>query len=272
MNNVVTRALSGGVFVAILIGAIVCCNQLFFAGVFLLLLVLGMREFYSLSRQVNGVDPLSSVAIASGASLFLASVIISNILYGVSYLLLAALLVVELFRKKEHPFMNMAFGMAGLVYVAFPFDCMALMWGHNQYLLLGFFIFIWVGDTGAYCAGRLFGKHKMFERVSPSKTWEGLIGGFIFVLISAFVFGKMLDEQNTELFYMLYAVVVFAAGMLGDLVESIIKRNLGIKDSGKFLPGHGGVLDRMDSALLAAPVAWAFILIEEQVSFMIASY
>lgn len=258
MNNLVTRALSGAIYVAAMISAIVSENTILFACIFTVTLAMGLREFYSLCKNINGANPLDKLCIVAGIIAFLCSIVAP--VYGFYAFLpfWAILFIAEVFRKGENPMHNLAFGLLGLMYVAFPFCCMSQIWQMGYYYLLAFYIFVWVSDTGAYCSGKLFGKHKMCERISPKKTWEGTTGGLVFSLIVGYIASNLITGVNNPLglstgLWMLFAATSFAIGTLGDLVESVFKRYLGIKDSGKFLPGHGGVLDRFDSALLGAP-------------------
>ena len=127
-------------------------------------------------------------------------------------------------------------------------------------IIIGFFILLWSSDTGAYLAGRFFGKHKLFERISPKKTWEGSIGGGVLSLIAAYVIS--LFFHNIELKdWMILAIITVVGGGLGDLVESMHKRNLNVKDSGNLLPGHGGILDRFDGLFIAVPFIYAYLII-----------
>lgn len=286
MKNLVTRALSGGVFVGVVIASILLKNSLFFGMVFLSLCVLGLREFYFLTKRIEGVQPAWVLALTGGAAAYLCAffccVLINRptgFLQSVfdaegsfPFAILAfylpfvsAQFVIELFRQKQNPLHNIAVSLMGHLYVALPFCCMCAIQGMGQVYLLAFFILIWASDTGAYLVGMCFGKHKMFERVSPKKTWEGFFGGFLFAIVFGTLFSKFNDifpDVNVQLHHwqwIAFAVIVFVIGTLGDLVESLFKRYLNIKDSGTFLPGHGGVLDRLDSALLAAPMAFAFL-------------
>lgn len=286
MNNLITRTISGGIFVAIVIASILVKNSLFFGFVFLALCILGLREFYKLCSSIEGIKPASVLATTGGVAAFLCAFfccVLINRPGDWTYLsssqahpfailsfyipFVTAILIVELFRKKECPIHNVAVALMGHLYVALPFCCMCAIEGLGQIYLLAFFVMIWASDTGAYLVGMCIGKHKMFERVSPKKTWEGFAGGLLFALIFGGLFSKfnyIFPETNVELQtwqWFLFAVIVFVIGALGDLVESLYKRYLNIKDSGNFLPGHGGVLDRLDSALLAAPMAFAFLSI-----------
>ena len=153
--------------------------------------------------------------------------------------------------------MNLGVSVLGHVYVSVPFCLFCLIEGkseHSNMLLLAFFVMIWASDRGAYLVGRFFGKHKMFERISPKKTWEGFCGGLSFSIISGLIFNYCGCIPTLHVGYWLaMSVFVFVFGVLGDLVESMFKRSLGVKDSGNIIPGHGGLLDRFDSALLSMP-------------------
>lgn len=258
------RALSGALYVATMITAIVSNDPIIFASVFAVVLALGLREFYTLCASIQGVKPLIPVAILGGLAAFLGTMASANIGLWVFLPLWLILLIAELFRKEELPMHNVSFEFGGLMYVALPFCCMSEIFHLGNYYLLAFYIFVWVSDTGAYCVGKLFGRHKMIERISPKKTWEGTFGGLVFSMLAGYIASQLITDDNNPLglnviMWMVFAAISFTTGTLGDLVESIFKRYLGIKDSGKFLPGHGGVLDRFDSALLGAPAALALL-------------
>lgn len=264
MNNVVTRALSGALYVATMISVIVCNEPIIFASVFAVVLALGLREFYTLCGGIKGVNPFSQVAIVGGLAAFLGSMWTEQAGLWVFLPVWLTLLIAEIYRKQENPMHNVCFEFGGLLYVALPFCCMSALFHLGNYYLLAFYIFVWVSDTGAYCAGKLLGKHKMIERISPKKTWEGTIGGLVFSMLAGYIASQLITGECNPLNldtlgWMLLAAVSFTTGTLGDLVESVFKRYLGIKDSGNFLPGHGGVLDRFDSALLGAPAALALL-------------
>ena len=183
-------------------------------------------------------------------------------------LLLLYMMISELYLKKENPILNWAYSMFSQLYIALPFAMLNILAfnydptyssvSYNPILPLSIFIFLWLNDTGAYCIGSLIGKHRLFERISPKKSWEGSIGGGVvaigvsFVLAHYFPFMSMWEWAGLAL-----VVVIF--GTWGDLTESLLKRQLHVKDSGTILPGHGGMLDRFDSALMAIPAAVAYI-------------
>lgn len=172
--------------------------------------------------------------------------------------------------EKENPLNNWAYAMLSQMYIALPFALLNVLAFHsdetasisqyNAILPLSIFIFNWVNDTGAYCTGMLFGKHKLFERISPKKSWEGSIGGSVFCIISSFILAHFFPFMSTGVWIGL-ALTVVIFGTWGDLTESLLKRRLGIKDSGNILPGHGGMLDRFDSAILAIPAAVVYLYV-----------
>lgn len=180
-----------------------------------------------------------------------------------SFLVLIPFLLIpinELYRNEKNAIVNMSLSFFPAIYISLPFvmlvDIMFLNDVFDPYPVLGFFILIWVYDTGAYLSGLFLGKNKLFERVSPKKTWEGLIGGAIAsAMISYFIVARFIPQLEPWK-WLLVALIVVVFGTFGDLIESMIKRNAMVKDSGNLMPGHGGVLDRFDSAIFAAPFFW----------------
>jgi phosphatidate cytidylyltransferase len=192
------------------------------------------------------------------------------------------LFIAELYLKHEDPIQNWAYTMLSQMYIALPFSLLNVLAfnatsqgfvAFNTLLPLSVFIFLWMNDTGAYCIGSLIGRHKLFPRISPAKSWEGSIGGAIVVLAVAYGIGWLDSVQVSDLDsptvlfrgmlsipeWLGLGLVVAIFGTWGDLVESLFKRTLGIKDSGNILPGHGGMLDRFDSALMAIPAAVIYL-------------
>ncbi|MGV3631510.1 MAG: phosphatidate cytidylyltransferase [Bacteroidota bacterium] len=167
-------------------------------------------------------------------------------------------MVSELWRKKQEPIYNIASGVLGLFYVLLPFIfILFLVEMPGKWMLIGMFLLIWTNDTFAYLSGRLIGKTKLFERISPKKTWEGTLGGAAFTLLTAFLLS--FSGEMSLLFWMVAACVIVPAAIVGDLLESLFKRNLGIKDSGSILPGHGGILDRFDATLFTLPFFFCWV-------------
>jgi phosphatidate cytidylyltransferase len=179
-------------------------------------------------------------------------------IYGLYVVLV---LVSELFKQKPNALHNWAYFIMGQVYVALPFSLLNFILFINDWqplVLLSVFVTIWVNDTGAYLVGVTLGKHKLFERISPKKSWEGFIGGALFALLSGYIF-SMLIPQISLIQWLIFSEIVVVFGTLGDLIESLMKRTVDIKDSGNLIPGHGGLLDRFDSMLLAAPVVFIYL-------------
>lgn len=263
MNNFVKRTLSAAVYAALVISSILM-HPYYFGVVFLVLSLLSVREFMHLMR-CSVVQTICSLVLA--ALLFAAyycngglTTILSRVMYG-GVLMLA--LILELFLKAENPIHNWGYTLVSQVMIALPFALMTQLYGmggveQGKYILLALFILIWVNDSGAYIVGSLMGKrkggnHKMFPRVSPNKSWEGLIGGALFALLGGWVLYVVEWLPNNILFALVFALVISVFGTLGDLMESLMKRTIGVKDSGNIMPGHGGALDRFDSLLLATP-------------------
>lgn len=272
-NNFLQRAITGVLFVAIIVGGILY-DPLAFGTLFVIISALTLREFAHLVNQNGEVSINKTITMLGGAYLFLAIMGFCIDAAGsgifIPYLLLLIYLMVsELYLKKKNPVLNWAFSMLSQLYIALPFALLNVLAFHNNadaptsisynpILPLSVFIFLWLNDTGAYCFGSLFGKHRLFERISPKKSWEGSVGGGVVAIASAFVLGHFFPVMPMlEWAGLALTVVVF--GTWGDLTESLLKRQLQIKDSGSILPGHGGMLDRFDSSLLAIPAAVVYL-------------
>lgn len=277
MNNFITRTLSAIVYAGVVVASILVqpeCfgnHMLLFGVVFMIVSTLAIREFHSL---VGGSDvKIQSYAMIANSLLFCTlyflfygDMIWRPLLFAYVAVLLLAM-IVHLFREKVNAVESWGNLCAGQLMIALPFALMSGVVLYNKWLMFALFILIWVNDSGAYIVGSLMskrkgGNHKMFPRVSPAKSWEGLIGGFVFDLIAGYIFylvgwTTMMGLTAYPLLdSLLFALVVGVFGTLGDLMESLMKRTIGVKDSGKFMPGHGGVLDRFDSLLLAVPVVY----------------
>lgn len=266
-RNLVIRTLAGAVLVGTIIGATLWCSQSFVV-VMALLAALTTREYHVLTNGSRAdVMPLNS---AAGSALLVLSVYLVEQDYSAVgfrllclYILwLQLTLALELWRKKSDPVANMAYIAFGQLYTALPFALLSIIAIHNgsysPWLVLPLFIFIWVNDTFAYLTGSLFGKHRMFERISPKKSWEGFIGGNLFALATAY--GISFIEPELFLWqWLIFAELTVIAGTVGDLLESLLKRTIGVKDSGHAIPGHGGWLDRFDSLLFAIPAVTIFL-------------
>ena len=276
MNNFIARTITGILFVA----TIVVCFLNPTAMIFLFALVTGLTvwEFTGLVNDRPGVAVNRFISTVAGVYFFLAmagttSGFTSSTVFIPYLITIIYLLVAELYAKQEDPIHDWAYTMMSQMYVVLPFSLLnmlafraapeGIMYVYT--LPLSVFVFLWVNDTGAYCCGSLFGKHKLFPRISPGKSWEGSIGGGIFVLVAAALVWYLTDVYDMNptgmgmLEWMGLGLTVVVFGTWGDLVESLFKRTLGIKDSGNILPGHGGMLDRFDSSLLAIPAAVVYL-------------
>mgnify|MGYP001739077597 FL=1 len=277
LTNMTVRAFTGVLFVTIM----VTCFFQPVAMVFLFALItcLSLWEYSGLVNNIEDVTINRFISTVAGVYLFLAISAINsgfvqtNAVFMPYLLTIIYLLVSELYTKNKNAIHDLSYTMLGQMYVALPLSMINVLAFrtatdgniHFYYLLpLSVFIFLWTNDTGAYCVGSLFGKHKLFPRISPAKSWEGSIGGGVLVLVAAFLV-SLLDQNHGNLSglntlqWLGLGLVVTVFGTWGDLVESLIKRTLGIKDSGTILPGHGGMLDRFDSSLLAIPASAVYI-------------
>lgn len=272
MKNFIQRAITGIIFVAVLIGCIIG-SPFSFGILFAIISGMATYEFCNLVNKLEDVDINRNICILGSVFLFFCF-----FYYGINptdtgifipyLILLAYLMISELYLKKSNPIHNWAYSMLSQVYVGLPFALLNVLafqsieaTSYYQFILpLSIFIFIWINDTGAYCTGMLFGKHRLFERISPKKSWEGSIGGAVFCIAAAFALAHWVPVMNTMGWIgMALTVVIF--GTWGDLTESLMKRHLGIKDSGNILPGHGGMLDRFDSAIMAIPATVVYLYV-----------
>lgn len=271
MNNFALRTFSGAIYVVAVVGALFS-GSLGFLLLFFIINVLALREFYTILQKGLQKSLNYSTALVAGSLLYLIiSLAVAQmidkkfIIFGL--LLPIILIIAELLKKNAHPVQNIALLLFGVVYISIPFSLLNLLFldenqiaGSFPWILAGLFLVIWVNDTFSYLTGMLIGRHKLFERISPKKTWEGTIGGFVFSIaagITLYYFsGALVIWQWVAL-----SGLIAISGDFGDLAESMIKRSFNIKDSGSIMPGHGGVLDRFDSLLLAVPVAVIFLTI-----------
>jgi phosphatidate cytidylyltransferase len=271
-NNFIKRSVTALFFVAFLLSGIFI-NLWVFPAVFSVFMGFSLWEFYELAEK-GGYKPQKIFGLINGIIIFIlfflnAVGIIPVKLLLISVLPVTVMLIAELYRDADDNFKNLAFSVLGLFYVALPFAVMNYIavnsFTQNTFkpvFLFPFFLMLWANDTGAYLTGVLIGKHKLFEKISPKKTWEGSGGGMVFTFVAAFVTSLFYSELN--IFQWLgFAAIIVVFGTYGDLAESLFKRRTGVKDSGNILPGHGGMLDRFDSALLAAPLIFLYITILE---------
>jgi phosphatidate cytidylyltransferase len=266
-----TRAITGLIFI-ITVMAGVYFNSVIAFCLFTLIIVLGIDEFYGLVKKSKTIQPIKFWGILTGlVSIITIGLILFKMvefkMIFIPILMLFFIFIIELYRKKEHPFINIAYTILGMIYIVVPFAMLFHLGfysgnGFNDnysfQIIIGFFLMLWTNDTGAYLAGRFLGKHKLFQRISPKKTWEGSFGGGILTIGVACILS--LYFTNLELTnWIVLAILVAIFGGLGDLVESMLKRSLNIKDSGSLLPGHGGILDRFDGLLISVPFIYSYL-------------
>jgi phosphatidate cytidylyltransferase len=272
MKNIYRRSLTGIVFLIVLVGSItlhpLSCFLLFSVIIFL-----GIRELYTIIEP-TGIKPQKWLGAIAGVLLLLIALLNQlGILQTTGFWLMvpvvAVIFVSELYRKQVMPLQNIAFTLFGILYLAVPFTLLYLLGfqqkgfgGYSFQIILGYFFLLWTSDTGAYLTGISIGKHPMFARISPKKSWEGFAGGFILTIVVAIVVSHYYTALST-VDWMVIGGIVATFGVWGDLIESMLKRSLNIKDSGTLLPGHGGILDRFDSVLFSAPIVYAYMQLKD---------
>ena len=270
MKKLLVRVATGAVFGVVLLACILY-NNISFGALFALVTCLAVNEFCNLVHEYKKTTFSTPVAVVGGLYLFLAFFMMDKVaepfMLFVPYLILIAFaLVRELYKKADSPLDNMAYFALSQLYAALPFALLNILTtfgpgAYNYIMPLSIFIFLWCSDSGAYFVGSAIGRHRLFERISPKKSWEGSIGGGVLALVAAYVLSLFYPTLGA-IEWMGMAAVVVVTGTWGDLIESCMKREMGIKDSGNILPGHGGILDRFDSAILAIPsvVVYLYIL------------
>ncbi len=281
MKNVVVRSISGAVYVALIVAAILFGSFTFFilTGIFL---ILGMIEYEQMVKaRSNGTGPSP---IAELLDVFLAFLILISLgsvplpfgylIFVISFCLVILLSIsrffVAVFESTPNAVTTLAQSLLGVIYLAFPLGALFII--SFLYLpdvkayLLFTFILIWLNDTGAFLVGSKFGKRRLCERLSPKKSWEGFWGGFTFCILAGLVFALWFEYPIVWM--IVYGAVVSVFATVGDLFESMLKRSAGVKDSGNLIPGHGGILDRIDSLLFVAVPALLFgVILEHYVIF-----
>jgi phosphatidate cytidylyltransferase len=268
-SNLAQRIITAVIGAAIIIAGSVISPWLYFI-IFGLILGFSQMEFYRLSG-LDGMLPLKSFGTFLGIIIFTLSFLVGighldHKFYFLIFPLASLVFFIKLYRKSDKkPFTGVAFTFLGIFYVAVPFALLnvAAFSVDDEFhyeVIVGSLFILWASDTGAYFAGTKFGRTKLFERVSPKKSWEGFLGGAALAYLVAYIlsnyFNSILEWQ-----WLCIATIIIIAGTYGDLVESLFKRSIEIKDSGKLLPGHGGFMDRFDGLLLSAPFIAAFLKI-----------
>ena len=283
-SNLTQRLITGLLGSAAIIYGLIISEWAYF-GVFFIICFFSLREFYKLSA-FDGLLPLKTVGIIIGMIVFCLSFFIERgdlepKYYFIIFPLMALVYMIKLYKKGEYkPFTNIAFTFLGIFYIAVPISLLNQVVFQDSYKsfglidclvnstyyfqpILGILLILWATDTGAYFTGTFLGKHKLFERISPKKTWEGFIGGAVLAGIIAYVFNLILANYNKQFLtlidWIVITIIIVVGGTFGDLVESLLKRSIEIKDSGTSIPGHGGFLDRFDGLFISAPFVVAYL-------------
>lgn len=272
MSNLIQRSITGSIIVGVILAGIYFGRQSFIA-LFLAITTLGLWEFYSMAER-GGMAPQKFLGTVAGSGFFLISSLYIQRMIPQMYLLIIMpfmflILIAELYRKTENPLMNISITLSGIFYLSIPMVLLNYLayapayglrydMGYNPNIILGFFLILWTNDTFAYVVGKAVGKRKLFESISPKKTWEGALGGAIVALVFAYFLARFFPELHKR-DWLVVAGLIVLFGNLGDLIQSKFKRSFNIKDSGTILPGHGGILDRFDGVYLAAPFVFAYV-------------
>ncbi|MDP2042658.1 MAG: phosphatidate cytidylyltransferase [Algoriphagus sp.] len=268
-SNLGQRAITAAVGALVVISASVYSDWTYFV-VFAAILAFSQMEFYKLTG-LDGMLPLRSFGTFLGVMIFTLTFMIEKESLPNEYLYLIFPIVsltffIKLYKKTDKkPFTGVAYTFLGIFYVALPFSLLNLAVFSvdkvfHYEILIGCLMILWASDTGAYFAGTKFGKTKLFERVSPKKSWEGFLGGAFSAILVAFILSQYF-HVIADWKWLVIAGIIIIAGTYGDLIESLFKRSIEIKDSGNGLPGHGGFMDRFDGLLLSAPFITAFLKI-----------
>ena len=267
MSNFVLRIITGTVIVAAILASIIL-GKYYFGALFFVFTILGTHEFFKMIEKSEIIaQTMFGTAVAGTlyALLWWVSFDTQRAMYLVIIVLLVFIVPIrELYRTdSDKPIPNIATTLFGIVYIALPFGLMNFMFrykgGETFHLLLAMFVILWTADSFAYLVGSKIGKNRLFERISPKKSWEGSAGGAVAALIAAFIFSLFFKEMSLAL-WLGYALIIVVAGTYGDLIESMFKRSLNVKDSGNILPGHGGILDRFDAVFMAVPAAILYLM------------
>ena len=276
-KNLLVRTISGVVLLLVVVGALLW-SKWSAGALFAVVMVGGLVEFYRLCRQ-KGVEPMGSVGVATALAIFglafavfmqwgtpatetTARIVLGTLLY--TMLIVPATFVCELWRKSETPIANIATTFMGVIYVALPMAALLfipqlLVGKWSACAMMAFISIIWINDICAYLVGVTIGKHRLCERISPKKSWEGFFGGLVGAVGFSVLFGHLFG--GNLLVWGGLGLVTALAGVAGDLVESLMKREVGVKDSGKMMPGHGGFLDRFDALFISVPFVVVYLLV-----------
>jgi len=269
MNNLVLRILTGLAGVGVILGSIFLSEWAFV----IVFMLIGTATHFEYMRTIGHLSikkPLFEIIYAIIVGLIF--ILIQNntffdarfilLFSGITIVLLLGFLIAEVFYNRDNPFQHIGLNILGIFYIPMAFGSY-INYGLSEdgmhiWFAVGMLFMVWFNDSFAYFAGRLFGKRKLFERISPKKTWEGFWGGMLMTIACSIILSMVFDDL-TLLQWMIWAIIVSLSATLGDLAESLLKRSIQIKDSGNILPGHGGFLDRFDGFVVAVPFSIAYL-------------
>jgi phosphatidate cytidylyltransferase len=269
-SNLLIRTLTILVFAPLIIGILIW-HPLAFSAVVYIFMIIGLLEFYKLSH-FHEIHPPRLAGIVAASALFILMTLTALMIIPAWYLVflpLAVLLlfITELFRKRDNAVLNLAFGIFPLIYITLPVSMLIFLMSPvvtgnfpHWHLLFGYLIILWSHDTFAYLTGISLGKHKLWERISPNKTMEGSLGGLIFAIMASIILSLFFTGLSLWQ-WVIAAFIIAVTGTFGDFSESLLKRKFNVKDSGRVFPGHGGMLDRIDSLLFSAPAMFCYLLL-----------
>jgi phosphatidate cytidylyltransferase len=276
LNNFFRRTITGAFIVLFILGGFML-HPISFIITGLILLAGTQYEYFQIIRK-TGVKPQMITGMLTGTAVYiLSSMVAASAIPFISFLILipviTLIMIAELYRLEERSFDSLSHTVFSVVYIAVPFSLFPFaafsrsgldsILPHEGIIfspgiIVGFFILLWSNDTGAYLSGVTMGKHRLWERISPKKSWEGFAGGFLLTVIASLIIAPWIGVAGTKE-WLIIAVIISVFGTYGDLVESMLKRCGGVKDSGTILPGHGGFLDRFDSVIVSFPLVYLFI-------------
>jgi phosphatidate cytidylyltransferase len=270
LNNLIKRTRTG-IALALIITLATSMGVISFILLILTINLLTLYEFYQLfrsailiPRKTEGI--ILSLSILISITIFINGTSDQDVLL-INIPLVFTIFIFELYLKADSPFLNLAVTFLGIICITIPLcffiSVAVLPVGHGRYdpqMVLGYFFILWASDSGAYFIGKYFGRHHLFERISPKKTWEGSIGGMASALIIAYITSYFFTTINYST-WIIMAFIIVVTGTFGDLIKSLMKRSLHLKDSGTILPGHGGMLDRFDTMLGSAPFVYCYLIL-----------
>ncbi len=272
MKNFIIRTLTGLVFI-FLVGWSIYSGPTYYAAIFTIFNMIALAEYYKMVYKSGGrkfvlEGWLTGVLLLPFTVMILTGFSPASILVLLLPLIFISF-IIELYRNKPDPIRQISTSILGAILISLPFSLLlysAFLTGEYDYkLLLGIYILLWTNDTGAYLTGMSFGKRRLFERISPKKSWEGFFGGLALALIAAWFYGAW-AESISRLDWIILSIIIVIFGTFGDLSESLLKRSANVKDSGSFLPGHGGVMDRFDGMFIAAPMIATYLTIRMMIN------